>query len=422
MRLSPGYVVVLLGSAVSGLATYAYQVVGVRALGDDDYAVVSVLWTVQYLAFAVLLYPMEGFIAARSGRVRTCLRWTMGLAAAVGAALWLGRRQLLGGEGLLAVVGVVIVVAYGAFSIVRGGFISTGQASRYAALTGGEALLRLVLTPAVLAVSRSAAAVACLLPVGPPLMIVLLLLVARWRPRQPTPVDRHLDEVAPASPVPVAAEEGTGSARRLAASTIANAGAQLVLASGPLLVPLLDGEPEEVTVAFVTLTAARLPVFLALGGLLSQRLPAVIGLARAGRTAELVQLARRTAAAGVVLAVLAGGFAAWLVPPLLELLMGSQVRPPALVAALISAGVVLALAALLVNQIVTVLDDVRRLVLPWVVAVAAAAFLLAVMPVAPLLGVAAALVVGEALGLLGLVLSARAGSRSVANLHPRSER
>lgn len=404
------------------MATYAYQVTGVRALGDDEYAVVSVLWTVQYLAFAVLLYPIEGVFAAEApARWRTCLWWTAAVVGFVVVALWTGRRELLGGQGWLALVGGAIVLSYGSFSIVRGRFVAAGDPVGYATLTGGEALVRLLLTPLVLTASRSGAAVALLLPVGPPLMILLLGIERRCKPRRRRQV---APAVVPgiAGPLPGPPDGSAGSAALLAASTTANAGAQLVLASGPLLVPVLGGSPREVTVAFVTLTAARLPVFLALGGLLSQRLPVLIELRRSRDDRHLVRLARRTAAGGALVATTAAGFAAWLLPGLLARLMGPEVRPSALVAALVSGGVVLAVAALLVNQIVTVVGEVRRLVIPWLVAIGAVAALLALMPGGALLRVGSALVLGEAIGLIGLVLSSGGGRRSLANLRQRSKR
>ena len=82
---------VLVGAMVSGLATYGYQVLGVRALGEEAYAPVSVLWTVQYLAFAILLFPFEAFIASGGpGRAAKCLRWTLALTTVIGLGLWAG--------------------------------------------------------------------------------------------------------------------------------------------------------------------------------------------------------------------------------------------------------------------------------------------------------------------------------------------
>lgn len=393
---------VLVGAMVSGLATYGYQVLGVRALGEEAYAPVSVLWTVQYLAFAILLFPFEAFIASGGpGRAAKCLRWTLALTAVIGLGLWAGAGRLPGGALLLAVGGAATVVSYGAFTIARGLFAGRADTQSYAILTAGEAVVRLVCTAAlVLLMGASPAGVGLLLGIGPPVVLVYLVLRGRLRrrvpgwPRRSRPPAITADAVVPGS---------TGSAH-LAAGTAASAGVQLGLAAGPLLIPLLGGGAHEVTIAFVTLTAARVPVFLALGGLVSSRLPGLLTLHRDGRWPELVGAARRTALGGAGLALLAAPLAALLGPPVIALVFGEGTRPSWTFVALVAAGVVLASSALLVNQIVVVRERWTRLVTAWAVATAVSGAVLVLAPGDAVLRVGLALLVGQAVGLLGLVV------------------
>jgi hypothetical protein len=389
---------VVLGAAISGLATYGYQVAGVRALGEEAYAPVSVLWTVQYLVFAILLFPFESFIAGGPpGRARTCLLWTVVLALVTGAGLAASAGRLPGGPLLLGLGGVAVVLSYGVFTIGRGILTARGDAYGYAVVTAGEAVVRLLLTLPVAFLAPSATAVAWLLSSGPPVVIGAFLLLGRLR-----------RPVGPESGRPGHGETGVdgpsgGGARHLVAGTLAGAGVQLGLAGGTVLVPLLGGGPREVTIAFVALTAARMPVFLALGGLVSTRLPALLTLLREGGEAAVARDARRTVLVVLGLAALAAPIGALVGPPVLALVFGAGVRPPADFVALVAAGVVLASGALLVNQAVLVRERTRRLVSSWLLATTAAAAALFV-PGDALVRVGLALLVGQIVGLACLCL------------------
>jgi O-antigen/teichoic acid export membrane protein len=383
----------VLGAVVSGVATLGYQVIGVRALGETAAAPLSVLWSVQSFLFAVLLFPFEAFVAGGPRRrVRTCLQETAVLALVVGAVLWAAADRLPGDRVLLASVGTATVLAYGAFAVARGLYAARGDTRRYALLTGGEAVVRFLLVVPVAVLAASPASIAALLPVGPPVILALLLLLRR------KPVDARAGAPSAGS------AEGAG---QLAVATAANAGAQLLLAIGPLVVALLGAGPGQVTVAFVILTLARVPVFLALGGLVSSRLPVLVALAREGRHAELTRTARRTAAGGAVLAVLAAGPAAVLGPGAVALVMGEGVRPPAAFVGVVAAGVLLTSTALLVNQVLVVRGRTARLLGSWAVATVGSVAVILVGPGDALQRVALALVAGQALGLAGLVLPDR---------------
>src|SRR5690606_29991495 len=52
----------VVGSLIAGVGAYAFQVVTARGLGEVGYAPISVLWTIQYLLLAVVLYSMESYV------------------------------------------------------------------------------------------------------------------------------------------------------------------------------------------------------------------------------------------------------------------------------------------------------------------------------------------------------------------------
>ena len=58
---SDGTAYVVLGSAFAGLAAYAYPLMGGRVLGAESFAPVSVLLTVHFLTFIVVMMIFIGY-------------------------------------------------------------------------------------------------------------------------------------------------------------------------------------------------------------------------------------------------------------------------------------------------------------------------------------------------------------------------
>ncbi len=56
---SDGTAYVVWGSAIAGLSAYAYQLIGGRVLGAERFAPVSVLLTIHFLTFIVIMMPIE---------------------------------------------------------------------------------------------------------------------------------------------------------------------------------------------------------------------------------------------------------------------------------------------------------------------------------------------------------------------------
>jgi O-antigen/teichoic acid export membrane protein len=391
---------ILLGSLASGAGAYVFQVLGTRALGPEAYAPIGVLWTLQYLLLTTLLYAVESYVTrtvALAGPDHHALahadvvvnRWIGGAAVAVGVGTWLARDALFDGRGHLAGVVVALVVAYGGFTVVRGRFAGANRFRSYGAATALESTARIGFAVAVLAIAPRPGPLAWIMPLGP------LLVVAWWLWDRRLPV--HADE-----PVTVDAPV-SGTGRFLAATTVANTVNQVLLAAGPLVLVALGAGAAEVAVFFVTVTAARLPLAFAYGGLLSRLLPPLTRLARAGQHATLARVALLTTAGSVALAAGGAVVAQVLGPPLVAFFFGASFRPTPLFAALAGAGVVLATGALVVNQVLVARGAETRLIAPWLAALGAAAVTVALVPASATLRVSAALVVGEVVALAALL-------------------
>ena len=203
----------------------------------------------------------------------------------------------------------------------------------------------------------------------------------------------------------------TGSGRFLLPMTVVNAAAQLLLAGAPVAMAALSASASEVSVFFVTLTAARVPIVVALGGLLSRLLPMFADtLARRGRSA-LLRMAALVAAAtvgvasiGAIAAEAAGG-------QLIGAFFGSQFRPPGWLAAAVTAGVVLATGGLVLNQLLIADGSERRLIVPWASGLICAIATMLIVAGSPSWRVGNAFVVGELAALAALVTVARFAAR-----------
>ena len=50
---------IVLGSLVAGIGGYAYQFIGGRSLGENGFAPIGILLTAHFLAFIIVLLPIE---------------------------------------------------------------------------------------------------------------------------------------------------------------------------------------------------------------------------------------------------------------------------------------------------------------------------------------------------------------------------
>ena len=396
----------VLGGALAGLGAYLFQIVGTRALGEADYAPISVLWTIQYLVLSTVLVSIETVVtrdtlaqrerADGAGRQPPRVwRTIVVVAVTLSAVCWLARDALLGGSADLALVVGLMVVSLGAFVIVRGRLAGAGRFKRYGLVTAAESLSRLGFAAVALSLSATVRSLAWILPLGGA--------VAAWCGRGGR---RGSDNPAPTvAPAGLAAgQQATGSGGSLAAITTANVVTQVLLAGGPLVLVVLGASPAEVSIFFVTVTAARVPVVLALGGVLSRLLPTFRKLARHEEGRRLRAVAVQITAAAALLAAVGAAAAAVVGSRVVALLFGATFAPPAAVVAGITAAVVLATAGMLLNQVVVAQEREQRLLVPWLLAVAAAVLTLVVTEGLPPQRVTTAFVVAEVVALAGLLV------------------
>lgn len=397
----------LVGAVASGAGIYVFQVVAARSLTEADYAPLAVLWTLQYLVFAVVLHPGETYVAretlrhgTRSQESRDAAGAVLALAAALsvlagslGAAMADG---LLGSDEALAVVAALIVLAYGGFVVVRGRLLGEGRERAYAWATGVDAVLRLclLLVLVVAGVGDTTSVVAWTLPSG-------ALVVVGWYVLQP-----H--------------RGGEGRLRRLRSSlssfrflggaALAALAAQTLLAGAPVLMAAAGAARRDVSACFVVFSLARAPLVLGFGGLAARVVPMVLRLQdqadgpwrQSPLRAALVRLVGTTALLTAAAAAL-GGLAG---PASIAAVFGAELAPSSPTVALVAAGSVLAGSALLLTQAGTVLGLERLAVLPWMAGLGAAGGLCVTLGVHDVLGVASAFAAGELVALAGFVILA----------------
>ncbi len=391
----------LVGALVAAVGAYLFQLITTRSLGEVGYAPIGTLWTIQYLTVSIFLYSVETYVTrgslraesgAGSGTVSLVRIWTSiaAVAIAVIAFTWWFRDQLFLGQGDLAAVAGCIVVAFGAFMIVRGRLAGSGRFKAYGLVTASESMCRFVLALGGAAVGAGTRLFAWVMPFG-------ALAAASWWPM----LKRRRSEPGQTS---TWGNVG-GTARFLALTTSANAGAQLLLAGGPLVLAFLHASPADVSVFFVTVTAARLPIVFVFGGILSRLLGTFVRLADSDQGRSLRHAAARIAAGTGAAALLGGAVASVVGAPVVGLLFGPGFRPPWWVAAGATTGVLLATGSLVLNQVLVATGSEARLPVVWAIALFGAALTVALTGRSPLARVVAGFIIGEVIALIGLAIA-----------------
>jgi O-antigen/teichoic acid export membrane protein len=418
---------VLFGSLVSGLGAYAFQVIGTRGLGEEAYAPISVLWTLQYLTVSVPLIAVEAYVTRLVARnaadpgfslrrpLRVLSAWLAGLAAVLGVGTYLARDALFAGLGDLALVAAAIVGAFGAFVIIRGQMAGAERFRSYGGATALESLARaLIALPALLLIGTTRS-LAWILPVGP------LLVVAWWVWDRRGGGVRHVaadaDDVeadpgaarevadVPTVPAELLDRPGRLAVRFLAITTAANGAAQTLLAAGPIVLIPLGASAAEVSVFFITVTAARVPLVFTLGGLLSRLLPPLTHQAQDGDEGSLRRATALLVLGTVAVAGIGAASAWWIGPETIGFFFGEAFTPDRLFTALTVLGVLLCTGALLVNQVLIARGSEQRLLLPWFGAMAIAVAVLLLVETGPTLRYTYGFVAGVTVALLGLVVA-----------------
>jgi O-antigen/teichoic acid export membrane protein len=393
----------LVGSFMAAMGAYLFQLITTRSLDEIRYAPIGTLWTIQYLTVSIFLYAVETYITRASLRAEAETGTGAGavplagvwasitvVAAAISGISWWFRDRLFQGRGDLAAVAGCIVLSFGAFMIVRGRLAGSGRFKAYGLVTASESICRFVLAVAIAVVAAGTRQFAWIMPLG-------ALVAASWWPL--------LKHRRPDSGAQAVGAKPVGTGRFLVLTTSANAATQLLLAGGPLLLAFLHATPAEISVFFVTITAARLPIVFIFGGILSRLLGTFVRLAATGEDRSLRRAAGRIAMGTTAVAAVGGAAAAAIGAPLIGLLFGRGFLPPWWVAAGATVGVLLATGSMVLNQVLVARGSESRLPWPWVGALVGSGLTVALAGGSPLGRVVAGFLVGEIVALIGLMVT-----------------
>ncbi|HUO46374.1 MAG TPA: sugar transferase [Acidimicrobiia bacterium] len=360
-----GTPVIAIGSLVAGLAAYAFQALGGRALGDEGFAPVAALLSVHSLILAVLLTPVElltvrRLTLARGGapdehdrRSITITSVAAVAAMVVFVAATLGR--FFTGESLYVWIGAAVVASHAVFALGRGALGGRGRYVAYGVVSAAAAILRVVLAAIWLTVAPSDITLAWSVAL-PPLIVLAFLPFRR-----------------PAERVRVPPRAGSGAL--MAGFVLAGAISQAFVLVGPLVAGALVADPAEVarvvSTVFVAFSLARAPLLLA-QNLAARLLAGLTKLVARDAHRELRGWSRRLGLVGLVLTPIAFLGGEFVGPPTIEMLFGSSFRPTALVAGLAMAACWLAAASVFLDQVLIALGATGKLAGAWTVALTVA--------------------------------------------------
>ncbi len=366
--LPEGTLEVGVGLVLAGLSAYGFTVVAARALGTTDYAPLSVLWAMVFLAGPGFFLPLEQEVsralAARrtlgtgTGPVvrRAAMFGAVICAVLVGATLVASPllvSQLFDHDWLLMFGLVLGMIGYCIELLARGTYSGLGRFRPYSIVIGSEGLVRFLIC-AGLAVGGVTYAGWYGLALGiAPLVAVAVSLRGQ----------RGLVTEGPDAPW---SELSSALGALLAGSVLAMA----LVNGGPIAMKLLaaKGEDEKVAAFFTAVIIARIPLFL-FQAVQAALLPKLSALATAGRFDEFKIGFRRLVAViggaglvAVVVATLVG-------PKAIEILYGSDYTLGHRTVGLLAAGSVLFMLAQAMAQAVIALGGHTRMALCWAVSV-----------------------------------------------------
>ncbi|MGY2701235.1 lipopolysaccharide biosynthesis protein [Nocardioides sp. HB32] len=395
-----------LGSVGAGILAYVFFVTAARALGPEDAASISVLWTWWSFSAAAVTFPLQHWIArtvkasggeraVRNGLPRLAVLVTV-VAVFAGLVSWVWGERLFrtSGPAFPALV-VAVTLGAGLLGVVRGHLTGRGRFSAVG--------LNLILENAVRSVAALAlAAAGWTEPWAFGLALVAGYSVAVANGRALVSWD---DNGSGEAGNPVAAVGSTGLGQLLA---------QVALTGAPVVLALSGARPQDVTALFAGLALFRAPytVVSAMMASVTGRLTLLWlnGSAAAWRQVEKVVVAV-LAVGGTLVGALLGW---WVGPWLVALVFGSDVVLRADVAALLAAGTVLAMANLVLVVMIVAQGRNAALMRGWTTAFLAGLCWALVSPLEPVLGVAWLFVGVQGAALVWLGVEEALGAR-----HPR---
>ncbi len=391
-----------LGSVGAGVLAYVFFVTATRALGPEDAAAVSVLWTWWSFTAAAITFPLQHWITRTveaSGGERAVRHALPRLAVLVcvvavlsGLVSWAGGERLFrtGGAAFPVLVGAVTLGA-GLLGVVRGHLTGRGRFSAVGVNLVLENAIRSLAALALAAVGWTEPwAFGLALVSGYAVAVAYAGALFSWH-----------DTGSAEAESPVRAVGATGLGQLLA---------QVALTGAPVVLALSGGRARDVTALFAGLALFRAPytVATALMASVTGRLTRqwLEGGAAAWRRVEAVVAG--LAVAGTVLGAVLGW---WIGPWLVALVFGDGVVLARGVAALLAAGTVLAMANLVLAVMIVAQARSAALVRGWAAAGVAGLVWVLVSPLAPVPGVAWLFVVVEGAALVWLGIEEVSGAR-----------
>jgi lipopolysaccharide/colanic/teichoic acid biosynthesis glycosyltransferase len=399
-----GTAAMITGTLVAGIGNYAYQLIGGRALGPHLFAPIGSLLTIHFLAFIVVLLPVEQLVirsvTIHGGLTRatvTTARVTVVLTAVLAFAVgYMGRNQFFGGDVRFAYLAAATVLTHALFVHGRGSLAGLRRFRAYGEAGGGAAVLRLAVSIAVLvAAAGSAVGFAAALAVGP-------LMILAW------PSSLRITSID---------GQRTDPGRFLVTFVLAAATSQVLLLTGPLVAGVLGATAAGISTIFVTFTLARAPLTFGYN-LIARALPPFTALAQRGEDALLTRWVGRLLIVGLAGAVPAALLGFWVGPAVVEALFGAGFRPDPTFAMLAAAGVSLAGASLFLGQILVARGETGKLAIAWAFGIAGALAGLVSVHGDPSLRIGVAFLAGE----LAAILALAAASVRAPSLYPMAKR
>lgn len=380
------------GSIVSGLAAYGFVAVGTRSVGAQAFAPVSILWSLWAVSAAAITFPLQHWIirtVEASGHERPVWGAAPALwriATVVAALAFAGTYAVA--ERLFTVPGAafpLMVACLPAGSVImglnRGLLAARGRFRATALALLGENVLRLFLAIALMSVVT---------PSGLGWILVGGFGVGLLYPD--TLFRRSAGPRAPAA----------APASLLGGLAGANAAAQVVLTSGPIVLSLLGGTSAAVTTLFAMLAVLRAPHTLALG--VTARLTGPLTrLATDGDERGLRRVERRILSTTTAVAIVGAVLGPVVVPLATHLVFGVGSDVPAVATGLLTVGAVVAVAGVAQTLLLLAEGRGRQLAGAWTAALVVGGFVLTA-PWAPLTRVAGAFALAEVIA-LGLMMA-----------------
>jgi O-antigen/teichoic acid export membrane protein len=385
---APGTTFMITGGLIGALGAYAFQLVGLRALGTAEFAPVSLLWTTFFILATVLLVPVEQYVTREVASGRRALPTDLkpaAVMAAVGAIVGGGfvtltLDELFRGDPQYIVQIVLLMAGYGLLMTAKGVLAGRRRFAGVGWVLIVETLVRLMAGIAAVVLIANAVSLGWAMVIGG-----FSVLALRWW--------RHDEGDSDQTPTP--------PGRFLAGYAGGTSSAQLLLAGAPLGVAALGGSDALISIVFFTFIIYRAPLTL-IFALQGRILPFLVGLAGSEKKSELARIAKWVFRGGLVLAV-AGAGVGWLIgPDVMRVLLGPEAAPSHVVAMLAAGGVMAAAAAQVTSQVLVAEGRTTRLAWAWFVGLLVGLVVTVLVTGAPDTRVAIGFAAGE-LAALGLM-------------------